>query len=170
MVPARIRALFLLAFALLRTFFVRLLFRRDGVAAFRANYDPDGLSPVTEEERLAMSRFSRCIACGVCDRGEADRIARSGGAYRGIMSLILAASRSMPDYRAAAYSFSFVPDDVLREKETTCPTRVPMREIARFVRTKADDVGGPWPLPPRIKSLPPEQPTSSRPQKAVPLP
>jgi hypothetical protein len=71
------------------------------------------------------------------------------------MSLVLSASRSMPDYRAAAYSVSFISDEELAEKERICPVAVPMRQIARFVRDKAAAVGGPLPLPPRIDSLPP---------------
>ncbi len=137
---------------------LRRLFRRgsrSGLASFRANYDADGLPPVTPQERAEIEQFSRCIACGVCDRGEAARIQRSGGAYRGIMPLMLAASRSMPDFRAAAYSFGFVPLEVLEEKQRLCPTGVPMVAIARFVRAKADEVGGPWPLPARVKSLSP---------------
>jgi hypothetical protein len=104
-----------------------------------------------------MPSFSRCVACGICDRGEAQRIAASGGAYRGLMALVLAGSRSMPDFRAAAYSFRFVSDDVLAEKEAVCPTGVPFRALARFVRDKADAVGGPLPLPARIDSLPPRR-------------
>jgi succinate dehydrogenase/fumarate reductase-like Fe-S protein len=146
--------MWLLSLALLRTM-LRLLFRRGrgGISAFRANYDADGLPPVTQDERLKLPSFSRCIACGLCDRGEAARIADSGGAYRGTMALVLAASRSMPDFRAAAYSFSFVPEHVLAEKERICPTGVPFREIARFVRDKAQAVGGPLPLPPKLQSL-----------------
>jgi hypothetical protein len=72
------------------------------------------------------------------------------------MPLMLAASRSMPDFRAAAYSFSFVTEEVLHEKERICPTRMPMSRVARFVRAKAEEVGGPLPLPPRIASLPPK--------------
>jgi succinate dehydrogenase/fumarate reductase-like Fe-S protein len=156
--PARLKAIVLLSLALLRTL-VRLAFRsgRRGIAAFRRNYDADGLPPVTSAERERMPGFSRCIACGLCDRGEAQRIARSGGAYRGVMSLVLSASRSMPDYRAAAYSVSFISDAELAEKERICPVGVPMREIARFVRDKAAAVGGPLPLPPRIDSLPPRR-------------
>jgi hypothetical protein len=136
---------------------LRRSFRRNvGLAAFREHYDADGLPPVTPKERANMAGFSRCIACGLCDRGEAARIAKSGGAYRGVMSLMLAASRSMPDFRAAAYSFSFVSSEVLRDKERVCPTGVPMVAVAKFVRDKADQVGGAWPLPPRIESLPPK--------------
>ena len=86
-----------------------------------------------------MSEFGRCIACGICDRGERARIAQSEGAYRGVMELMLSASRSMPDFGAAALGFAHVSDEVLDEKELLCPTRVPMRKIAAFVRTKAGE-------------------------------
>jgi hypothetical protein len=71
------------------------------------------------------------------------------------MALVISGSRSMPEYRAAAYSFSFVSDEVLLEKERICPTRVAFRDLARFVREKADAVGGPLPLPRVVQSLPP---------------
>jgi hypothetical protein len=155
-VSGRLKALWLLALSLIVTVLRRTFQRRrDGIAAFRANYDADGLPPVSAAERERIGDFSRCIACGLCDRGETQRIADSGGAYRGVMALVLAASRSMPDFRAAAYSFSFVPDEVLAEKERLCPTGVPMRRIAEFVRAKAAEVGGPLPLPSRLDSLPP---------------
>ena len=154
--PPRLKAILLLALYLFKTLGRRLFTRnKSGIAAFRRNYDADGLPPVTPEERAVMPDFSRCIACGLCDRGEAGRIAASGGAYRGVMALVLAGSRSMPDYRAAAYSFGFVSDEVLAEKEAICPTQVPFRAIAHFVRDKAAAVGGPLPLPARIESLPP---------------
>lgn len=162
LVPARVKALWLLAWALVASLVRRLFRPNSGLAAFRENYDGDGLPPVTPEERDEMVAFSRCIACGICDRGEAERIAASGGAYRGLMPLMLAASRSMPDFRAAAYSFSFVPPEVLEAKEELCPTRVPMLKIAKFVRAKADQVGGPLPLPPRVSSLPPKHPVVVR--------
>jgi hypothetical protein len=154
--PPRLKALILLALSLLQTVLRRVFTRSKlGIGAFRQNYDADHLPPVSTEERALMPAFSRCIACGLCDRGEASRIAASGGAYRGLMALVLSGSRSMPDYRAAAYSFSFVDDDVLAEKEAICPTNVPFRALARFVRDKAAAVGGPLPLPSRIASLPP---------------
>jgi hypothetical protein len=136
----RIKAVLLLALAVMRTFFRRLFGgKKGGIRAFRAHYAADGLSPLTEEQRKATRGFGGCIACGLCDRGERARIERSDGAYRGVMELILAASRSMPDFGAAAMGFAHVPDDVLEEKERICPTRVPMRQIAKFVRDKAGE-------------------------------
>ena len=154
--PQRLKAILLLGLYLLKTIGRRIFTRnKAGISLFRSNYDADGLPPVSAEERSAMPDFSRCIACGLCDRGEDGRMAASGGAYRGVMALVLSASRSMPDYRAAAYSFSFVNDAILESKERLCPTEIPFRRLARFVRDKADAVGGPLPLPSRVSSLPP---------------
>jgi hypothetical protein len=154
-VPPRLKAWLLLTLAMMKSLVKRLFGKAGGITAFRQAYDADGLPPVTAAERAEFATFSRCVACGICDRGEGERIAASGGAYRGVMPLMLSASRSMPDFRAAAYSLSFVSDEVLATKETSCPTGVPMRRIAAFLRAKANEVGGPWPLPPRIDSLPP---------------
>ncbi len=138
--PPRLKALFLLGLALVRTLVLRLFGGgRRGIAAFRENYAADGLAPISVAQRDAMPEFGRCIACGLCDRGELGRIARSGGAYAGVMELMLAASRSLPDFGAAAIAFAHVPDDVLAGKELVCPTRVPMRKIAAFVRDKAGE-------------------------------
>ena len=64
-----------------------------------------------------MPRLGGCIACGLCDVGEGAAIVRSAGAYAGAMDLMLASSRSMPDYDAAARSFEAVGDDRLAELE-----------------------------------------------------
>lgn len=153
--PARLKAWLLLTLSMLKALLRRLFGATSGIAAFRRAYDADGLPPVTAAERAELPSFSRCIACGICDRGESERIAASGGAYRGVMPLMLSASRSMPEFRAAAYSLSFVTDEVLAEKEKLCPAQVPMRRVAAFLRAKANEVGGPWPLPARIESLKP---------------
>lgn len=155
-VSGRIKAWFLLGLALLKTLLLRAVSRKgDGIAKFRENYDADGLPPVTPEERRGFAAFERCVACGLCDRGESGRMARSGGAYRGVMALVIAGSRSMPEFRAAAYGFRFVPDEVLAEKEGICPVRIPFRRVAAFVTSKAEAVGGPLPLPETVPSLPP---------------
>ena len=92
---------------------------------------------VTPEERQRFPPWSGCIACGLCNVGEGERIARSGGRYGGVMDLMLASSRSMPDFDAAARSLASVSDSRLAELEARCPARVPMREVAAFVRAKA---------------------------------
>ena len=92
-------------------------------------------------------------------------MAASGGRYRGIMAIMLASSRSMPDSRAAALGLAFVSDELLAEKEQICPTEVPMREVARFIRTKAEELGRS--LPPAVsdkKASPEGTKPSSRPQ------
>jgi hypothetical protein len=133
----RALALALLARSLLQVTVDRLFGVRTGLALFHENYDADRLPPVDAAERAQLVRFSRCIACGRCDVGEAERMARSRGAYPGLMAVVLASSRSMPDFDAAAIALEHVPDDVLVAKEDTCPTGVPFVALARFVRAKA---------------------------------
>jgi succinate dehydrogenase/fumarate reductase-like Fe-S protein len=140
----RLHAFFILAWALVRSLLAPLLGARRGLADFRRSYAPDRLPPVTPEERRVLPTLSGCIACGLCDVGEGARIARSGGVYAGVMDLMLASSRSMPDYDAAARSFAAIGDDRLAELETRCPAHVPMRKVAAFVRAKAGEVA---PLP-----------------------
>jgi hypothetical protein len=137
-VPPLLKAWLLLAWTLLATL-VRRLFGggRRGIGAFAENYAADGLSAVSPDQRAAMASFGRCFACGLCDRGEAARIAASGGAYLGVMQLVLASSRSMPDFAASARGFARVPPEVLEQKERICPGHVPIRALARFVQDKA---------------------------------
>jgi succinate dehydrogenase/fumarate reductase-like Fe-S protein len=133
----------LLAWALLRTLLAHLVRATPGLDAFRRNYAADRLPAVAPDERRALTTFGACIACGLCDVGEGARIAASGGAYAGMMELVLASSRSMPDYDAAVRSFAPLTDARLAELEARCPTGVPMRRIAAFVRAKAAEVAAP---------------------------
>lgn len=111
--------------------------RKTGIALFHENYEADRLPAVDAADRARLATFSRCFACGLCDVGEAERIAASRGAYPGLMSVVLASSRSMPDFDAASVALAHVPDDVLREKEAICPAGVPFVELSTFVRRKA---------------------------------
>ena len=108
-----------------------------GLALFRRNFDAERLSSVGAEEREDIIAFGRCIACGRCERGDGARIAASRGAYPGTMALMVASSRSMPDLAAAAEALRWIRDDELAEKEPLCPTGVPMRRVAAFVRAHA---------------------------------
>lgn len=133
----RVQALLILAWALARSLVAPLLGRRRGIADFRHSYAADRLPPVTADERRLLAETSGCIACGLCNVGEGTAIVRSAGAYAGVMDLMLASSRNMPDYDAARRSFDAVGDERLADLERRCPARVPMRRIAAFVRSKA---------------------------------
>ncbi len=136
----QLHALVILAWALVRSLLAPLVGARRGLAAFRESYAKDHLPPVTKDERKALRTFSGCIACGRCDVGEAARIVASRGTYGGVMDLVLASSRSMPDYDAAAKSFAAVDDAQLAAAEARCPTLVPMRELRSFVIAKAGEL------------------------------
>lgn len=137
MLSGRALALVVLAWSLIKVLVGRLFGRKTGLPLFHENYDADGLAALDAAERERMPRFERCIACGRCDIGEADRIAASGGRYAGLMPIVLASTRNMPDYTAAAEALDFIPEAELTRKEKVCPTGVPFVELAKFVRSKA---------------------------------
>lgn len=139
----RLHALFVLAWGLLRSLMAPLFGGRRGLAEFRRSYALDRLPPLSPGERQLLPRLSGCIACGLCDVGEGAAMVRSGGRYAGVMDLMLTSSRNMPDYDAAIRSFEAVGDERLAELEARCPARVPMRELAAFVRSKAAEMSTP---------------------------
>ncbi len=132
----QLHAIVILAWSLVRTIFGRKL----GVADFREHYAPDRLPPVGASERKQLPMFGGCIACGLCDIGQGELTQISRGRYTGVMDLMIASSRSMPDYDAATASFAAIGDAKLAELEAICPTRVPMRKIAAFVRAKGAEM------------------------------
>jgi succinate dehydrogenase/fumarate reductase-like Fe-S protein len=139
MMGARLYALGVLAWALV-LLFVKKIFGRGprGLALFQANFAAEGLSRIDPQERADFASFSRCVACGRCNLGDGPRMAASRGAYPGTMALMLAASRSMPDFDMARHAFAWIRDEELGEKERLCPTGVPMRRIAAFVRAHSE--------------------------------
>lgn len=139
----RALALAVLVWSMLKVTLDRLFGVKTGLPLFLENYGPDRLPPVDADERAELARFSGCVACGRCDVGESERVAASKGAYPGLMQIVLASSRSMPDFDAAAIAFEHVPDEVLAAKERVCPTLVPLRDLARFVRRKAEATRAP---------------------------
>ena len=139
----RLHALLILAWALVRSLLSPLFGARRGLSDFRRSYASDRLPPVTADERRYLPQLSGCIACGLCNVGEGMRVAGSRGVYAGVMDLMLATSRSMPDYDAAARSFEAIGNERLAELELRCPARVPMRQLASFVRAKAAEVTAP---------------------------
>jgi hypothetical protein len=132
-----LKALLLLGFSLVVTLLKRVLLQRRGLAAFLDNYRADGLSNVSEQERQLLQGFGGCIACGLCDRGETRTAVAASGGYSGLMSVVVAASRSMPDYAAALRSVAHLDRERLIAKEQVCPTRVPIAAIVEFVQAKA---------------------------------
>ena len=143
MLSRRIQALFLLGWSFLVVLLHRVARSVSGLVLFHENYGADRLAPLSEAERAELPRFSGCIACGRCDWGEGDRVAASRGAYPGLMQLVLASSRAMPDFDAAARGFANVPETVLQYKVARCPVLLPFPELASGLALgKGSDVAG----------------------------
>ncbi len=153
MLSGRPLALFILGWSLVKALARRAVRNRSGLDEFNDNYGSEGLGPITAHERAELSRFSKCVACGRCDFGESQRVVRAAGAYPGLMQLVLASSRSMPDFDAAAPGFSYLDDAVLAEKTACCPVNMPFTELAEFVRSHAERPASPEQLTDRSDRL-----------------
>jgi hypothetical protein len=138
----RVQALFLLGWSFLLVLLRRLAHTVSGLDLFHENYGADRLAPLSEAERAELPRFCGCIACGRCDWGEGERVAASRGAYPGLMQLVLASTRAMPDFDAAARGFASVPETVLQTKVARCPVMLPFPALARFVKAQARAASG----------------------------
>jgi hypothetical protein len=134
----RALAVLVLGISLVKVLWLRAFGAVTGLRLFQENYGPDRLPPLSSRERDEMATFSGCFACGRCDMAEGERVRASRGAYPGVMAIVLASSRSMPDFDAADRALAWVPEEVLRDKERICPARVPFVSLARFVRSKAN--------------------------------
>ena len=134
----RLKAWILLGWAFLCTLWLRITFRAPGgLSQFRAQYAPDRLTNLSPEQRLELGSYGGCIACGLCNRGDAVLMQSSEGRFQGTMTLVLAATRSMPDFAAAERGLSHLTDEQLLAKEQLCPVGVPLRKLAAFVHSHA---------------------------------
>lgn len=136
----RALAAIVLGVALLRVLVERMFSSLGGIKLFLQNYGADRLPPLSPEQRQKLPSFIGCIACGRCDLDEGHRMRTSQGQYPGLMQLVLASSRSMPDFDAASRGFAFVPEQVLRAKRSSCPADLAFDEIAAFVHEKAREI------------------------------
>ncbi len=71
------------------------------LAAFRKNYLPDKLEPLTGSERALLLDSQRCVNCGTCTSVCPVVDSARDGFYRGPGSITAALTRSFPDFGAA---------------------------------------------------------------------
>jgi hypothetical protein len=118
----------------------RGLSRPRGLARFRASYGPERLFELAPDEQEAIASLSRCIACGVCDAhfGGYERVARS--AMRAPSDVVLAHSRSLPDWDALALPLAQLERGDLARMERLCPTQIPLARVAEVARRRISEL------------------------------
>ncbi len=132
----RLHALWLLGWSFLLTLlrvYLRIGTRR-GYGAFLRLYQEDGLRPLDDTERHTLNGAGRCIACSRCERGDGPVRQRHGAVYPGLMSLVLAASRSSPDFIHGAIGWGVLSQEELQRREALCPVGVPIAALGQLMR------------------------------------
>ena len=107
-----------------------------GKVAFLANYAAEGLTPTTPRDKAMLAAAGRCISCGLCDEldGQLGRIAR--GRYDGVSLLPRQYARSSVELPHAKAALEEIDPSAYAEAEAACPTRVPLVELARWLKAR----------------------------------
>ncbi len=100
--------------------------RPDG-AAFRRQFAPEGIFPLTLEEDAAMPRHQACIACGLCDMGAGP----AGFSRYGREVIAAGFARALPTLPIPQADLERAADRP--EAAALCPLGVPLRDLALFV-------------------------------------
>lgn len=130
---ARLWALWLLAWALVRAVVTWPLRRGRALRAFRDNYGPEGLLPVSAEVHRELISAGGCTGCGQCDRV-------SGGSAVPLSQLLRGWTRSLPDADLCAAELSQYSEAELARAEGICPFGVPIARLVQMTRRQAEEM------------------------------
>lgn len=113
---------------------------RSGKQRFLDNYAAEGLVPISAQYRELLHEASRCIHCGLCEGFDRALAALPRTAYGGASLLAVSYSRSTPDLPRARAALEALSEEQLIRSEAVCPTRVPLRALARHLRETLSEV------------------------------
>ena len=113
---------------------------RSGKEKFLNNYAPEALVAMSEEDREVLRGAARCIHCGLCDAYDLALASLPRTVYDGASLMPIAYSRATPDLVRAKTALGKVDEAQLVRAEAVCPTRVPLRRIAVYLKRKLEQV------------------------------
>ena len=96
-----------------------------------------GLAFVDDPDAVIAS-LSRCIACGICDAhfGGYENVART--AMRAPSDVVLAHTRSLPDWDALAAPLAQLERGDLARIERLCPAQIPLSRVVEVAKRRAE--------------------------------
>lgn len=113
---------------------------RSGKQRFLDNYAAEGLVPISAEYRELLYQASRCIHCGLCEGFDGALSVLPRTTYDGASLLPISYSRATPDLPRARAALDALAENQLVRSEAVCPTRVPLRALARSLRRELEEV------------------------------
>lgn len=105
--------------------------KRRGLTHFLAQYAADAITPVGEEERQALPRYSRCIACSLCTFS-CDAVKR-GLAPSDFEPKFLLLGYGRSAHESEYFFEEWLPCVECRECTVKCPTHVPIHAAAQLI-------------------------------------
>jgi ferredoxin len=114
-----------------------LLYRPGGLERVRDNFEPDGLTPLTEYERDMINRWQACIGCGYCEAicpelGVIPEYAKNAR-LMGPQLLAESALRDLSRADLALPSAQALAQLDGNQLEAICPVDIPLHELAEFL-------------------------------------
>ena len=120
--------------------------RPNGFQRFKRYYLEDRIIEFSPNERQQLTRFERCINCGMCAYKCELHKRLSRQAFPGMSILACAQSKSSTDAWTAREMVDVLDEETMKEAlkccsdcvgcENICPNQVPLTQILRFVQMK----------------------------------
>ncbi|AKF10675.1 hypothetical protein [Sandaracinus amylolyticus] len=109
-----------------------------GLLRFKESYGREGLFELARDEQEVVASLSRCIACGICDAhfGDFTNVARS--TMRAPSDVVLAHTRSLPDWDALVRPLAQLERGDLARIERLCPAQIPLARVVEVARRRAE--------------------------------
>lgn len=103
---------------------------------FLAQYGGDGLAPLSADTRRRLPAFEGCIACGLCNALCTTLATAPRQVFCG-PSWLATTARGFPEMRDfSGHVEAYAACGDCRACEAACPTGVPLRDLAAFVRER----------------------------------
>lgn len=109
-----------------------------GYRQFMQNYSPEGLLPLTREDKDRLASYSRCFNCGLCDAKCPALLRVPREKFPGPAYLVTTLTRTFPNFDASDLDFSLC--ESCSECERVCPNQVPIKDAFDFLKTKSQQL------------------------------
>lgn len=116
---------------------VTFTYRAGGIARVRENFEPEGITPLTEAERDLLHEWQRCIGCGFCEAVSPELSLIPENAHQahlfGPQFMAESAMRDLSHAELALPSAETIARLNAPALEGICPVGIPLVELAEFL-------------------------------------
>ena len=113
---------------------ITFLYDRGGMERFRGHFDREGLAPISADEREMLSKWQRCIGCGLCEAVSAELSVIPEQRHMGPALLAQGGMCDLSESDLALPSADAVEQLDCDQLQGICPVDIPLCDLAQFLR------------------------------------